>query len=76
MGPEPARAPFGQEVVEEELRTYMTGCDTALAYVRAESEQGTPVPGSGDIHVPLVHVRHKEESPGTRVPTPKRCPIA
>ena len=47
---EPARAPFGQEVVEEELRTYMTGCDTALACVRAESEQGTPMPGSGDIH--------------------------
>ena len=30
------RAPVGQEVVEEELRTYMTGCDTALAYVRAD----------------------------------------
>ena len=33
------RAPFGQEVVEEELRTYVTGCDTALARVRAESER-------------------------------------
>ena len=36
LGPTPDRAPVGQEVVEEELRTYMTGCDTALACVRAD----------------------------------------
>ena len=55
------RAPFGQEVVEEELRTYVTGCGTALACVRADSEQGTPRPGRGDPE-PLTAGRRRSEA--------------